>query len=85
MTKNEDERLAVVENKIDNIVEDLSEIKDALKEVSRLCPRIEQLERNDEKNDKQHSNFLSKNGFITASIVLGVLLTVFTILQWIRG
>ncbi len=84
MTKSEEERLAVIETKIDNIVEDLAEVKETLKGVSNLCPRVDNIEKAADKNEKEHDNFLSKKGFITASIILGVLLTVFTILQWIN-
>jgi len=84
MTKSEEERLAVVETKLDNIAEDLAEIKETLKEVSNLCPRVDLIEKAADKNEKEHDNFLSKKGFITSSIILGILLTVFTILQWIR-
>ena len=85
MTKSEEERLAVVETKLDNIAEDVAEIKETLKSVSNLCPRVDNIEKDADKNEKEHDNFLSKKGFITASIILGVLLAIFTIMQFIRG
>jgi hypothetical protein len=85
MTKHEEERLIVVETKIDNITDDIAEIKDAVKSVAGICHRVDSIEKSIEKNESEHKSFLSKNGFITASIILGVLLTIFTILQWIRG
>lgn len=85
MTKNEDERLAVVETKIDNIVEDIAEIKENTKDVKGLCARVDMVEKSIKKNEDEHKSFLSKNGFITASVILGVLLTIFSILQWFRG
>jgi hypothetical protein len=85
VTKHEQERLAVVETKMDNLAEDISEIKENTKDVKGLCARVDMVEKSIKKNEDEHKSFLSKNGFITASIILGILLTIFTILQWIRG
>jgi len=84
MTRHEDERLAIVETKMDNIIEDIGNIKNEIKNVGTLCTELStiKLELKDTKDNQK--NFISKNGFITASVILGVIIAILTIIQFIR-
>ncbi len=85
MTKHEDERLAVVETKIDNIIEDIADIKKSLSTVG--APHIELMQMKDElKETKENQkNFISKVGFYTVSALLGIIIIGITILQFYMG
>lgn len=85
MTKHEEERLIVVETKIDNITDDIAEIKQAVKLVAGICHRVDSIEKTLDKNEKEHANFLSKNGFTTISIIFAVLIAGMTVYQLIKG
>jgi len=84
MTKKEDERLAVVETKIDNIQNEICQIKKITEGIEVFCTKLSVIEVRVDKIEKKQDSFINKNGFITTSILLGVLLTIFTILQWIK-
>ncbi len=84
MTRHEDERLAIVETKMDNIIEDIGDIKNEMKNVGTLCVELTTIKTDLKDTKDNQKNFISKNGFITASVILGVIIAILTIIQFIK-
>jgi len=89
MTKDEKDRILVLETKFDSMDRKLDTVINKIETYNEACLKINNLEKGFEKhstdNINEHKSFINKNAFITASTLLGVLLIVFTIVQWIRG